>query len=242
LQYTKLFQYLTHNEIWEEPAYVRIVWITLISLANKNYCVTETPMKSFIAHSNLLKEECEDALELLIEKGIISQNLTGWKINQFDPVDIAKKDDRREYQKSKMREYRSKITGTSKKKLVVKNKPKKAVKKATNCEAWEAYSHAYWLRYGVEPVRNQKTNAQMTAFIKRIGVNEAPGIAEFYISNNSHYYVQKLHPVGILLQEAEKLRTEFITKTQVSTVQAKIVDRQMATKNAFQKLLDQLEN
>ena len=92
-------------------------------------------------------------------------------------------------------------------------------------ETWEAYSVAYESRHGAAPVRNATTNSQMAAFVKRIGGAEAPQVAAFYVSHNDQFYVRSLHSVGLLLQNAEKLRTEWATGRRVTGTVARQAEK-----------------
>ncbi|OFZ18521.1 MAG: hypothetical protein A2X94_00840 [Bdellovibrionales bacterium GWB1_55_8] len=76
---------------------------------------------------------------------------------------------------------------------------------------WEAYRGAYEKRYGVAPVRNKTINSQLAHFTDRIGEVEAPLVAEFYLSHNDAFYVKSMHSVGLMLRDAEKLRSEWAT-------------------------------
>ena len=91
--------------------------------------------------------------------------------------------------------------------------------------AREAYSTAYEKRHGAKPVWNATTNAQMARFVKRVGIEEAPAIAEFYVSHKSAWYVQQLHPVSLLLKDAEKLHTEWVTGHQITATKANQEER-----------------
>ncbi len=91
---------------------------------------------------------------------------------------------------------------------------------------WEAYSSAYLARYQVTPVRNKTTNAQMAAFVKRIGAEEAPGVASFYLTHRDQFYVKQMHSVGMLLKDAEKLRTQWATGQQMTGTVARQTESQ----------------
>ena len=82
-------------------------------------------------------------------------------------------------------------------------------RRAKSFEAWKAYALAYQNRYGVDPTRNARVNGQMAQFIQRVPLSEAPAIAQFYVRHNDAFYIRKSHPVGSLLADAEKLRTEW---------------------------------
>jgi hypothetical protein len=86
---------------------------------------------------------------------------------------------------------------------------------------WEAYRDAYQKKYGEAPVRNARINSQLKQLISRIGVDEAPFVAEFYLSHNDQFYGKKGHPVGLLLADCEKLRTEWKTNRKITAAAAR---------------------
>lgn len=108
-------------------------------------------------------------------------------------------------------------------------------------ETWKFYSEAYFLRYGAEPVRNATVTGQLAQFVKRIGKEESPYVAAFFVHHNNQFYVQKMHTVGLLLADAEKLRTEWATKKTVTQTQARRVDRTQSRGNVFKGLIDEAE-
>lgn len=77
--------------------------------------------------------------------------------------------------------------------------------------AWTAYEEAYRTVYGVDPVRNQQANALMCRLVDKLGAEEAPAVAAFYLSHRNPFYVAKRHPPNLLVQDAEGLRTQWIT-------------------------------
>lgn len=108
-------------------------------------------------------------------------------------------------------------------------------------ETWQAYSDAYERRYKAKPVRNATVNGQISSFIKRIGFDEAPMVAEFYVYHNNSFYVQKMHTVGLLLADAEKLRTEWVTKNTMTNTQARQADETQARGNVWNKLIEEFK-
>ena len=50
-----------------------------------------------------------------------------------------------------------------------------------------------------------------------------------------------MHSVGLLLADAEKLRTEWITNTRMTTTQARQADQTQAIGNVFTKLIAEAE-
>jgi len=102
---------------------------------------------------------------------------------------------------------------------------------------WKAYSTAYSVRYHVEPVRNATVNGQLANLVSRLGSEEAPAVAAFYVRSNNNRYVSAGHSVGMLVMDAEKLRTEWATGRQGTATQAIQADKTQANFNAFAPLL-----
>lgn len=102
------------------------------------------------------------------------------------------------------------------------------------CRAtWAAYSAAYQARYGVPPVRNEKVNSAIKGFVKRIGYEESPAVAEFYVSSvNDAFIVRMLHDAGLLLSGAEGYRTQWATGRAVTATAAKQADQTAANYSA----------
>lgn len=106
------------------------------------------------------------------------------------------------------------------------------------CRAtWAAYSDAYQQRYGTAPVRNAKTNAAIKSFTRRIGADESPGVARYYLGHADAFYARKCHDVGPMLADAEKLRTEWATQRQVTGVTARQQERTGTMRNTVDRIL-----
>lgn len=106
-------------------------------------------------------------------------------------------------------------------------------------ETWSAYSDAYQERYKTEPVRNAKVNGQLLQFVKRLGAEEAPGVAAWYVASNNRFYVQKRHAVDCLLADAEGLRTEWATNTRVTETRAREADRLQTSGDMWSRIIDE---
>jgi hypothetical protein len=98
---------------------------------------------------------------------------------------------------------------------------------------WESYAEAYKRRYGTAPVRNAKTNSQITQLVKRLSESEAPDVAAFYVTHNAWKYTNAGHAIGMLLLDAEKLRTEWATNRQITSSEGKALDSRQTNLNAF---------
>jgi uncharacterized protein YdaU (DUF1376 family) len=130
--------------------------------------------------------------------------------------------------------------------IVGKEAPKKPKNHGTpetlTSETWDAYAVAYEQRYGATPVRNATVSGQLAHFVKRIGRDESPHVARFFVFHNSQYYVKKMHAVGVMLADAEKLRTEWATNRSITETQARQIDRKQTTSNVFNQLLEECRN
>ncbi|BCG26478.1 hypothetical protein TUM18999_46690 [Pseudomonas tohonis] len=106
------------------------------------------------------------------------------------------------------------------------------------CRAiWNAYAMAYFDRYGAKPVRNAKVNAQVPALLKRLGAEEAPAVAAYFVGINDAYLIRSYHEFGQLLAKAEAYRTAWATQTQVTGRTAQQAEKTQANLSAAQAAL-----
>jgi hypothetical protein len=101
---------------------------------------------------------------------------------------------------------------------------------------WRAYKAAYEGRYHAAPPWNAKTAGMLRSFTTRVPLEEAPDVAAHYVSHNDRYYVQAMHPVGFLLRDAEKLRTEWFTGRKVTSETARQAERQDYTRDQMDRI------
>jgi hypothetical protein len=112
---------------------------------------------------------------------------------------------------------------------------KAAETKAANVESktaatWASYERAYKQRYdGTPPVRNAMVNSLLAKFVDRIGTEEAPLVAAFFVFHNKQFYVACGHAVNALLSNAETLRTEWFNGKTVTTQEAREADRRQSS-------------
>lgn len=113
--------------------------------------------------------------------------------------------------------------------------PKQEAKSAAT---FAAYAEAYQKVYGAPPIRNRETNAKLCAFVDRIGAEEAPHVAAFFLRHPSAFYRSRGHSVGCMLQDAEKLRTEWATGCVTTATTARQQER--TASNAAARVAAQL--
>lgn len=102
-------------------------------------------------------------------------------------------------------------------------------------ETFKAYQTAYFERYGTAHSDNAKVRSQIKQFVQRIGREESPLVSAWFVGHPASVYVQGLHVVGMLLRDAEKLRTEWATGRHVTATSARQSDRTASNFHASQE-------
>lgn len=103
--------------------------------------------------------------------------------------------------------------------MEVFGRKKPATDTEINKNLWEVYREAYFARWKTDPVRNATVNKQISMLVARLG-QDAAEVVKFYLKHNKGWYVEKCHPIGLCLADAEALRTQWargkaITKNDV---------------------------
>jgi hypothetical protein len=101
---------------------------------------------------------------------------------------------------------------------------------------WQAYAEAYERRYGTKPVRNASVNGKLARVVGRLG-EEAAEVAAFYLSHPAAFYATRGHPVGLLLLDAEKLRTEWATARPITGTEARQQEKTAANMGGWERML-----
>ncbi len=100
-------------------------------------------------------------------------------------------------------------------------------------QTWAAYSNAYERRYGSKPVRNQAVNSKIKQFVQRLGFDESPLVAAFYVDRVSDsFVVRKVHDVGLLLSGAEGYRTQWHAGAAMTGTRAQQIDQSQSNFDA----------
>jgi hypothetical protein len=102
---------------------------------------------------------------------------------------------------------------------------------------WEAYAEAYGSRYGEKPPRNSRNMGLCKNFVARMPAEDATEVARFYLTHNDTYYVKSLHPLSLMLRDAEKLRTEWKVGRQMTTQNARQIEQLSANADAVATFL-----
>lgn len=105
---------------------------------------------------------------------------------------------------------------------------------------WDAYESAYESRYKTKPVRNAKTNSLCTQLVKRLGADDAPEVARFFLSHRDAYYSKRGHPLTSLVADAEKLRTEWATGRLITSGDARAGELRQGNVQAAKKAIERM--
>lgn len=97
---------------------------------------------------------------------------------------------------------------------------------------WESYRVAYKSRYQVDPVRNGMINKLIQTLVSRLGVKEAVNVVNFYVMQNDHFYLLKMHPMGVCVKDAETLRTKWMTGRKITEAEARKTEHGSASIDA----------
>lgn len=129
--YTKLFSSIVHSSVWREPNHVRLVWVTMLALANRwGYVGASVP--GLADASRVTLEECEDALRRFQEPDRHSRSQEhegrrilavdrGWQLLNHEKFREARNsDERREQNRQAQARYRKKLADSK------QNKPESA--------------------------------------------------------------------------------------------------------------------
>lgn len=110
------------------------------------------------------------------------------------------------------------------------------------CKAtWMKYCNAYFIRYGTEPIRNAGVNSMVKQFVKKLGFDDSPFVAEFFVNHNDRFYVQKTHAVSLMTKDAEGLRTQWATGRSMTSTRAGQIDQSQANASVVSEALKILE-
>ncbi len=99
---------------------------------------------------------------------------------------------------------------------------------AKTFRTWANYAFAYRKRYGAWPLWNATVAGMISKFIDRVGIDQAPKVAAFYIGVNDAFILKSGHPVKLLLSGAEQYHTQYITGRTMTQTRARQMDQSQA--------------
>ena len=128
-----------------------------------------------------------------------------------------------------------KLGQESKKQTPKKGQKVKVVSDSTR--VWNAFSEAYKIRYGVEPVRNAKTNGQVAQLLTRLPKEDCPNLVRFFVAHHDQFYLRKGHDIGLCLQDSQSLYTQMRQGKIVTSTTARVNERDEGNMQAMNDFL-----
>lgn len=107
---------------------------------------------------------------------------------------------------------------------------------------WEAYRAAYQARYKVDPVRNKLVNTLLCQVVEKLGAEEAPLVAAFYVMHNKPLYVSNRHPANLLVRDAEGLRTQWASGITATSREAESAEQRDNLKEQHRRVMARRDN
>lgn len=106
--------------------------------------------------------------------------------------------------------------------------PAAKISSPANLKTWAAYAAAYQERYKVDPVRNAKVNCAIAGFVKRVGEEQAPEVAKFFVWHNDSFYLRSTHSFSLALRDAESLHTQWVKGQAITMSDVRDFEKQIA--------------
>jgi hypothetical protein len=106
--FTKLFSSIIHSTVWREDMHIKVVWVTMLAMANRNGCVFAS-VPGLAAAANVTVDQCLEALDSLASPDKWSRTKTyegrrirecegGWELLNYLKYREARDDDERRIQ------------------------------------------------------------------------------------------------------------------------------------------------
>lgn len=90
--------------------------------------------------------------------------------------------------------------------------PLGAEQQEANIDTAKAFRYAYHDRYQAEYPESAKFRRMVSEFVKRVGMENAPALAAFYVRLEEPLYVRAGHQFDLCLRDAEKVAMRFTTR------------------------------
>lgn len=127
--------------------------------------------------------------------------------------------------------------------LAIARRPRNGLLPGATVPTRKAYLEAFEKRWGVLPTPDGNGDATMNGllarFLKRVGSEEGPDIAAFYVTSTEPKYVLAKHPLELLLRDAPKLRAEWKGAARVTVTEARRQDQTQANVDGWGAFLSQ---
>ncbi len=112
MQYVKIFNSILHSTVWSEPSDIRVLWITMLAMADR-YGEIHAAIPGLAKAAGIPLETCEVGPDKYsrtkdFDGRRIEQIEGGWRLLNYENYrKLLSQEERREYFKNKKREYRA---------------------------------------------------------------------------------------------------------------------------------------
>lgn len=107
---------------------------------------------------------------------------------------------------------------------------------------WNSYSQAIASRHnGNMPPRDAEANSLCKRFVAKIGIDDAPTVAAYYVTLNEHLYVQSLHCLNLMVRDAKKIYMLWKENGQMTNRQARDADQLQGAIGMAQRIQGRLD-
>lgn len=118
-----------------------------------------------------------------------------------------------------------------------KKKPVDEAKLTLNRNIWEEYRAAFYERYGIDPTRNGKVNANISQLGERLGVG-AVAVVRFYVNHNDQFYIKNTHSIAFCLRDAESLMVQWQKGRALTGSDAKNLEKKSTMSETYKAILE----
>lgn len=120
MQFTKLFSSILDSTIWREPPPVKIVWVTMLAMCDRNGEI-HASLPGLADRARVTLDECQDALRRFMAPDKYSRTKAfegrrveeidgGWRLLNHEKYRaLLSQEERREYNRRKQNEHRKKL-------------------------------------------------------------------------------------------------------------------------------------
>lgn len=201
---------------------------------DKRQFVSDSSAARVAKHRALKKEALKPVETTVIE----ASNVTVTPQNRTDTEQIQNRTDSKQSRKENPKEQPIAAAVAAALEIPAEEKdPADTARRSAARATWDAYCQAYFDRYGADPVRNAKVNSGILQFVDRLEHAECAAVARFFVSHNNSFYVREMHAVGLMVKDAEKLRTEWATNSRMTQTKALQADKTATNLDAFAPLI-----
>lgn len=111
-------------------------------------------------------------------------------------------------------------------------------------ETAKAYIGAFKRRWGASPFKDDKpdrtANGILAKIVQSLGAEEAPLVAEYYLTTRDNLYVHAKHPLELFKRDAPKLRAEWAGAKKSSATEARQQDQTQANLDGWEETRNEL--